>query len=229
MGSHAQGKCIRVTTAHLLSLSRHRLVYACDRLSYVNFSPSPIHSPLGSMTPMGSEASLKSTRDRGMTGARGSARRGTGMSPAESSRDGSVVSKRTGHRRTSSAGEGDGGEDEEDQAWLQLEGVRLVLFLLGHVCPLSRRTSSLAVLYQLLDRTDLTTSGDELSCRQSLKTFAHPQWNHCVEPRLHVPWLPFRRLSISPRRGVRAPRTTNVNSRRIFGSNLSTSQGGKNA
>lgn len=97
-----------------------------------------------------------------MMGARGSARRGTVMSPAESSRDGSVVSKRTGHRRTSSAGEGDGGEDEEDQAWLQLEGVRLVLFLLGHVCPLSRRTSSLAVLYQLLDRTDLTTSGDEL-------------------------------------------------------------------
>ena len=82
-------------------------------------------------------------------------------SPAESNRDGSKASKRTGQHRESSAGEADGKEDEEDPAWLQLEGVRLVIFLLGHVCPLSRRNSALALLYQLLDRVDLTASSDE--------------------------------------------------------------------
>jgi len=90
-----------------------------------------------------------------------SVKRGAVTSPAESGRDGSMASKRTGQHHKSSAGEADGKEDEEDPAGLRLEGVRLIIFLLGHVCPLSRRTSALALLYQLLGRVDLTSSSDE--------------------------------------------------------------------
>ena len=128
---------------------------------------SPLHSPLAS--PMAKARGVKHAR---------------GKSPAASEKSDGTSRPRTGgshgsvqHRAgTSTAGShtsrgthGDGkppqaaggGEDEEtDEAVLQLEGLRLLLHVLGHVCPLSRRVRALQLLYQLMHRHELTVSAD---------------------------------------------------------------------